>query len=433
MDSKQNLNMDELRSELIETPRKRPMLQVQPSTYIKRWYSRDKVFDGRFSSSGASTPISPHTPSIPPSTTRQLTSTTLKKPKALSKFKHRSIAVRELDFNLEDPMFIDSPALTAQRSLMRTDSILSEEAVVKSRYDQDFEELQEIGRGSSGTVYKCKHRYDGLQYAVKQIKTSVSCPLALHEGLREAIALAAASMAEDNFNITRYFTAWIEQEYLYISMELCECSLPAYISRESASEDILRRVMRDVCKGLSKLHRKNIVHLDIKTENILYSFSHRFKLSDLGLAQLTTNLNLDRDFVEGDSRYLAPEMLNIMDDQAETIPDLTKADMFSLGATFYEIMRGNELPKNGTEWHQIRSEDLCIEGQYSDEFKEVVRSLLSRDPTARPSADHLLDTFLLSQTKQELRRLRLYNAHLESLLADRKRQLSPLKRRKVSI
>jgi wee1-like protein kinase len=437
MDSKQNLNVDEVREllslliETPETPRKRPMLQVQPTTCIKRWYSRDKVFDGRFSSSGASTPLSPHTPLIPPSTNRQLTSTTLKKPKTKFKIQHRSIEIRELDFDLEDPMIIDSPALTAQRSLMRTDSILSEEAVVKSRYEQDFEELQEIGRGNSGTVYKCKHRYDGLQYAVKQIKTSVSCPLALQEGLREAIALAASSMAEDNFNIIRYFTAWIEQEYLYISMELCECSLLAYISKEGASEDLLKRVMRDVCKGISKLHRKNIVHLDIKTENILYSFSRRFKLSDLGLAQLTTNLNLERDFIEGDSRYLAPEMLNIIDDNAETIPDLTKADMFSLGATFYEIIRGKELPKNGEEWHQIRSEDLCIAGKYSDEFTAVVRSLLSRDPAARPSADYLLDTFLLSQTKQELRRLKLYNAHLESLLADR--QPSALKRRKVSI
>ena len=67
--------------------------------------------------------------------------------------------------------------------------------------------------------------------------------------------------------------------------------------------------MRDICKGLKKLHKNKIVHLDIKSENILYSFSGKFKLGDLGLACMLNNISNGEEINEGDSRYLAPELL----------------------------------------------------------------------------------------------------------------------------
>ena len=103
--------------------------------------------------------------------------------------------------------------------------------------------------------------------------------------------------------------------------------------------------MRNVCLGLQELHNKGIVHLDIKPENILESFSGKFKLGDLGMSRLLSQVVDDHDFPEGDARYLAKELLN--DDPSTPIPDLTKADMFSLGITMYEIMEGIELDKNG--------------------------------------------------------------------------------------
>ena len=143
--------------------------------------------------------------------------------------------------------------------------------------------------------------------------------------------------------------------------------------------------MRDLSKGLKKLHANNIVHLDIKSENILYSFSGKFKLADLGLACMLTNLS-SSDITEGDSRYLAPELLQIMPEDSKTIPDLTKADIFSLGATILEIMRQKSLPKNGPEWHNIRDGYFEIKGKYSRRLKDTIRAMLNRDPAQRPSA-----------------------------------------------
>jgi serine/threonine protein kinase len=103
--------------------------------------------------------------------------------------------------------------------------------------------------------------------------------------------------------------------------------------------------MRDVCLGLQELHSRGIVHLDIKPENILESFSGKFKLGDLGMSRLLSQIMEEHDFPEGDARYLAKELLN--DDPDASMPDLTKADIFALGITFYELIEGIKLEKNG--------------------------------------------------------------------------------------
>jgi serine/threonine protein kinase len=76
-------------------------------------------------------------------------------------------------------------------------------------------------------------------------------------------------------------------------MELCKFSLRQYANKQRKlqpsgmiPEDDLKRIMRDVCLGLQELHSRGIVHLDIKPENILESFSGKFKLGDLGMARL---------------------------------------------------------------------------------------------------------------------------------------------------
>jgi wee1-like protein kinase len=55
---------------------------------------------------------------------------------------------------------------------------------------------------------------------------------------------------------------------------------------------------------------------------------------------------------DGDSRYLAPEMINDVEDCG--VAELSKADIFSLGATIFELMVGEDLPKNEERWHYLR-------------------------------------------------------------------------------
>ncbi len=125
-------------------------------------------------------------------------------------------------------------------------------------------------------------------------------------------------------------------------MELCHESLRSYSLKRKRdnhyemNEDEVRSIMRDVCLGLSELHSKDIVHLDIKPENILRSMQGKFKIGDLGMARLLTQIVEEHDYPEGDCRYLAKELLN--DDPNIAIPDLKKADIFALGMITYELV-----------------------------------------------------------------------------------------------
>ena len=77
-------------------------------------------------------------------------------------------------------------------------------------------------------------------------------------------------------------------------------------------------------QGLARIHSEGMVHVDIKPENILVTDDWRFKIGDLGLIYLVGS---DRTEIEGDNRYMAPELLDG--------PPTCAADIFSLGMVEY--------------------------------------------------------------------------------------------------
>ena len=67
-------------------------------------------------------------------------------------------------------------------------------------------------------------------------------------------------------------------------MELCQGNIKQIIKNNiiKFDEKIARAIIHDICKALVKIHQEKIVHLDIKPDNILLSYSKKYKLSDLG-------------------------------------------------------------------------------------------------------------------------------------------------------
>lgn len=291
-----------------------------------------------------------------------------------------------------------------------------------SRFEHDYDVLENLGTGDHGTVYKCQNKLDGLIYAIKCTNSKLKIENSQNNHvLHEAHALAALSALDENPYIVRYYNAWIEDEKLYLVMEHCQNNIRTIRSEKGRfSESTIRQIMRDICMGLKHLHSQRIVHLAIKPENILYSKTKKYKIADLGLSKIVKSSPED-NVSEGDSRYQAPELLRT----GNEIPDLTKADIFSLGVTIYELMTGSELTRNGQDWRDIRRGNLnkLDHTPYSNSLKSIVQSMTSPNPETRPSAVELLGTFLQSEIECELKREKQQNQRLKKQIKELEGQL----------
>ncbi|KRX09010.1 Protein kinase-like domain [Pseudocohnilembus persalinus] len=221
------------------------------------------------------------------------------------------------------------------------------------KYSNDYEFLKEIGHGSFGSVYKCLHKIDNNFYAVKISKKQISGSGSRKELLNEVKAMAKLTALEGSENIVHYSNAWIEDSCLYLAMELCESSLAAKQQQMVYfPESEIKKIIKEICRGLQLLHKQNIVHLDIKPENILVSVNQTYKIADLGLSRMKT-FKRGEYLQEGDSRYLAKELLN--EPKIGESLDLSKSDIYSLGISMYELMTQKKLKGNGQEWQDLRS------------------------------------------------------------------------------
>ena len=109
------------------------------------------------------------------------------------------------------------------------------------------------------------------------------------------------------------------------------------------------------------------------------------------------------DVPEGDSRYLALELLNSA--ISEEIPDLKKSDVFSFGIMLYELIEGRRVSSNGQEWHDLRDGrvQFSCEEQRLPALKEIVIRMLDPNPMMRPNCDELLSFDpLMSREQREL-------------------------------
>ncbi|KAG8271535.1 Mitosis inhibitor protein kinase wee1 [Homalodisca vitripennis] len=314
------------------------------------------------------------------------------------KFKRLSInPVRK--FDLSDSTESDSHSNTEIDMELPIRPRLSEFNV--SRFNEEFVQLKEIGKGVHGCVFKCLNRMNGCLYAIKRTIKPVRSSLEERIIRNEIYAHGIL----DHQNIVRNYSCWTEEGFVFIQNEYCNGgSLEDYIKSNVISEAFLRSLLLQMGQALSYLHKKGLAHMDVKPGNILLCIDKIsseennsnsvfrddykseeivFKLGDLGHV---TKLDEREDVEEGDCRYLSREVLE------EKYTNLDRADIFSLGLTVYEAAGVSPLPKNGDEWQEIRNGNLKYLNQYSEEFNKILKSMVHPSPELRPSASELVET-----------------------------------------
>ncbi|CAH8283625.1 unnamed protein product [Eruca vesicaria subsp. sativa] len=246
-----------------------------------------------------------------------------------------------------------------------------------SRYLTDFHEIQQIGAGNFSRVFKVLKRIDGCLYAVKHSTRKLYLDSERSKAMMEVQALAALGFHE---NVVGYYNSWIENEQLYIQLELCDHTLSKKSSLRISEREILV-IMHQIAKALQFVHEKGIAHLDVKPENI-YIKNGVCKLGDFGCA---TRLDKSLPVEEGDARYMPQEILN------ENYEHLDKVDIFSLGVTVYELIRGSPLTESRNKSLNIKQGKLPLLPGHSLQLQQLLKTMMDRDPRRRPSARELME------------------------------------------
>jgi len=278
------------------------------------------------------------------------------------------------------------------------------------RFQSDFDVIATIGIGSFGKVYQAMSKLDGCMYAIKATHRKAKSESSKARMLKEVYALAALMEHNDPaiFHIVRYHQAWMEESRLFIQTELCTSTLAQEIGQMTTERKY--KLLREVLLALEFLHRNKMVHFDIKPENIFVK-EGKYKLGDFGLASKSTI----KDVEEGDSRYMPYELLS------GDLSDLTKCDIFSLGATLYETCT-KPLPSSGPQWHDIRN--FVLEKFTPHDLFLIIQEMLDKNPNNRPSAKELLSRRPLLSTQEK----ELILAHNKVALLEQKHNCCPLKK-----
>jgi len=292
------------------------------------------------------------------------------------------------------------------------DSLSGLHASSYSRLNNEFRILDVIGTGTFGTVYRAEALLDGVVYAVKKSRKRPHNQTERTAMMHEVQALAALSANEDPekaSSVVRYYSAWMEDEYLCIQMELCDACAQDTSTFDRSS---IFTLLRDILNALDMLHSNEFVHLDVKPGNILVK-RNRYKLGDFGLALHLTNGKFNGNVEEGDSRYMARELLNW-----GPVQDITKCDIFSLGVTAYELYTGRVMESNGTEWHNLRDGVFSLPESSPGELHSILSILMAPDPKNRPTAKQCLQHYssLKTPLEQELEYQKSYARSLEERL-----------------
>ncbi|EJD75333.1 serine/threonine protein kinase [Loa loa] len=209
------------------------------------------------------------------------------------------------------------------------------------RLQREYDDLEEIGRGGFGVVYRARCIAEGKEWSGKNVAIK-KIDITRATMFRVELELEALSRLIHD-NIVKFYDQFQEDDAQYIIMEYCKHrSLRDYVKQNGRLSDFSAAyILRQLVSAVKHIHERNMIHRDLSAGNVLISSIREdkllVKLADFGLATRFRKGDIARTML-GTPGYIAPQVYNRHYNQ--------KADVYSLGGILYLMLTGSDPPRD---------------------------------------------------------------------------------------
>jgi len=282
-----------------------------------------------------------------------------------------------------DSCGLDLTATTPVGALTESQE-MTEIEMVRKELEEEYDILDELGRGGMAIVFKAKEKQLDREVAIKVLPFS----LAFDKEFVERFQREARTSAKlEHPNIIPIYRVGKSGRVIYFVMKFLRGKPLSSVLAARGGGGLppveIRRILADVCRALAYAHRSGIVHRDIKPDNIMFDEHGHAVVTDFGIAKAASGGKLTGTGMSiGTPHYMSPE-------QAKAQALDGRSDIYSLGVVAYQCLTGG-VPFDGEDSFSIGYKHIMeevptppLENPEKRQLFEIIRKMMAKLPEQR--------------------------------------------------